>query len=74
VQRTEIEQPTETFMIGEHISADGMYDYNNYQYTNAVANRFATYHNGGSNVLWCDGHASSIKEDQRIGRNYKRVK
>lgn len=60
VMRTEIVKPSGTIVLGDYLARNGLYDYVNTQFTGAV-DRFSTYHNGGANVLWNDGHATPLK-------------
>lgn len=71
VRRIEVIKPSTTILLGEHITAHGMYDYANTQLTGA-ANRFAVYHNGGGNMLWNDGHASHAKFEDLTADHFRR--
>lgn len=76
IQNAEVLKPDTTFMIGEHITADGMYDYASAQFElgNADAPRMATYHDNGSNALWADGHTTKITADDLTNDNFNRTK
>jgi prepilin-type processing-associated H-X9-DG protein len=77
IQTTEIAHPASTFMIGEHITADRMFDYSNSQFHIPAKDGdpgFATYHQGASNALWADGHASTITKADLTPENFSRNK
>ncbi len=54
----QFEKPGRTFIIGDGITADGDYEYN-INNMGSTAN-IATYHNGGANFLYNDGHAGFV--------------
>lgn len=78
IQNSEVLKPGTTFMIGEHITADGMYDYNSAQFEMSNEkdglSRFATYHENVSNVLWADGHTTTITAEDLTKENFMRIK
>lgn len=76
VRNADIVSPETTFMIGEHIAVDGMYDYANNQFyipAKEGANGFATYHNQGSNALWADGRVTAITTNDMTRENFNRL-
>jgi prepilin-type processing-associated H-X9-DG protein/prepilin-type N-terminal cleavage/methylation domain-containing protein len=56
IRVSRITRPSDTAMIGEYVTNHGFYEY--YNYSQLTLTNFAIYHNGGSNVLWGDGHAT----------------
>lgn len=77
IKNTEIVNPATTFMIGEHIIANRMFDYVNSQFHLPAKDGdpgFATYHQGASNALWADGHASTITQADLLKDNFSRLK
>ena len=58
VNEQEIEKPTSTFIIADGIRGNGDYEYNIAQVR--TVDYLADYHNGGSNMLWADGHVTQI--------------
>lgn len=60
IRRIEVINPTKTILLGDYLTTNGTYDYSPYQFTGAV-DRFPSYHNGATNVLWNDGHATPLK-------------
>lgn len=78
IQMNEVTKPQTTFMVGEHITEDGMYDYASAQFelgkNSKDEPRMATYHNNTSNVLWADGHVSNITTDDLTADNFMRNK
>jgi len=65
VHNRKVEFPCGVFLIGECIRGNGWYDYNIGQFNGVGA--LATYHMGGGNLLYADGHAA-YKTPQTISR------
>lgn len=62
VNEQEIEQPTSTFIIADGIFANRNYEYNISQVR--TVDYLADYHNGGSNMLWADGHVTQVLKSE----------
>jgi prepilin-type N-terminal cleavage/methylation domain-containing protein/prepilin-type processing-associated H-X9-DG protein len=56
---TEVKKPANIFIIGESIRADRWYDYAITQFSSIDS--LTTYHDGGGNMLFTDGHASYMR-------------
>jgi len=61
IRDNEFEKPSSTFVIADGITDDGDYEYK-IAGLNTI-DRVSTYHNGGANFLWGDGHASLKLKD-----------
>lgn len=62
IKNNQVKKPSETFVIGDSITSNGWFDYNGAQF--AYREYLATYHNGGGNLLWVDGHVAGMKPQQ----------
>jgi prepilin-type processing-associated H-X9-DG protein len=71
VRRTDVAKPHKTFLLGESITGNGWYDYAISQF--AYVTSTSTYHKGGANFLWTDGHATHIYPDQLTLANFSRL-
>jgi len=60
-----------TFVAGEHLSADGFYEENWTQFQKTTS--LATYHNGSGNLLWLDGHTSAMRSGQLRPEHFRRA-
>ncbi len=58
VKENQLEKPSGTFVIGDGIIDDGSFDYEMGGISDI--NRIATYHGGGANFLYTDGHAGHV--------------
>lgn len=75
IRNADVVYPKATFMIGEHIAADRMFDYTNNQFhatTKEGEQGFATYHDNASNALWADGHVTTITAKDLTPENFNR--
>lgn len=74
----DIPRPQTTVMTGDWLDRDGRYEYFYYdQFTwNAAEGRpnLSTYHNGGGNALWADGHATRESRDSMHPDDFDRRK
>ena len=67
--------PDETAMAGDYNDRDGRYEYyygNTYSPFGRAAGFFATYHGGGANVAWADGHVTSNKLADLVASDFRR--
>jgi len=72
VKDAQILAPSNTIVMGDGITQDGLYEY-------AITSlggpaNVATYHSGGANLLWVDGHASHMQQDEVTNEHFDRRK
>lgn len=58
IKDQQLPKAAETFVIADGVNADGSYEYD-ITNLNTIA-KLSTYHNGGANALFADGHASPV--------------
>lgn len=71
VNDREVRNPSTTLMAGEYYHegpAGGRYEYAVPQFDTAA--KLSTYHLGGANVLWVDGHATATKTEYLTTNNF----
>lgn len=72
IKDQEILKPFNTFVIADGIPSQGV---NLYEYQQEGLNtvlEIPSYHNGGANLLWADGHASFMLKDDVLKEHFDR--
>lgn len=74
VNDRDVRNPSSTIMAGEyyHEGIGSRFEYNVPQFDTAA--KLSTYHLGGANVLWVDGHATATKTEYLTATNFDRRK
>jgi prepilin-type N-terminal cleavage/methylation domain-containing protein/prepilin-type processing-associated H-X9-DG protein len=76
VRQIEVLKPTNTFVLGEPADLPGNYETNRnqYYYSGSPLTWVGTWHNGGSNFLWVDGHANGLPPTAVTADHFNRLK
>ncbi len=67
--------PSGTVMTGDYVTQHGRYEYyygNSYAPFSRHIDHFATYHGGGANIAWADGHVSNHKLHEMVVADFRR--
>jgi len=78
IRHMEVLRPSSTVMTGDWITQNGLTEYHYYDQftwiTAAGEPRLATYHSGGGNALWVDGHATRETRQSMTADDFNRFK